>query len=244
MEKYNAIDKFYKLQYTEEGLADLDERHRLLINILEKFIGKEILEIGCGNGVFAKKILSRFHLGRIYGIDISSDAINSACNYGIIGKCVNVDAQDLPFEDNYFNTVICGDLIEHLISPDHLLEEAYRILKAGGYILITTPNLASWYNRLLLLFGQQPYFTDISTRYPVNGPFISILPGNHLRLYTLPSLKFLLQKYNFRIAKSVGIGINTKIGYGKKYRWLVKMLNLIFKFPSINSGICIVAQKL
>lgn len=128
-----------------------------MIGLLEKLIGKDVLEIGCGNGVFAKEISAHFQLNCIYGIDICADAINSACGSGIIGKCINVDAEDFPFEDNYFDTLICGDVIEHLIIPDHLLEEIHRVLKAEGYLLITTPNLVSCYNRLLLLFGHQPF---------------------------------------------------------------------------------------
>ena len=243
MNKNDSIEKFYKSQYAEEGLNDLSQRHQLLINLLDKFIGKQVLEIGCGNGTFAGKVSSHFHLSRIYGVDISAEAINAACGCGIIGSCVNLDLEDLPFEDASFDTVICGDVIEHLISPDHLLEEIYRVLKADGHLLITTPNLASWYNRLLLLFGHQPYFSDISVRYPANAPFRSSLPHNHLRLFTLRSLIFLLQKYNFKIVKSVGVGVNTKIGYGKKFKWLAKVLNIVFKSASTNSEICILAKK-
>jgi len=243
MNKNDSVDKFYKSQYAEEGLYDLGLRHQLLINLLEGRIGKQVLEIGCGNGPFAGKVSSHFHLDRIYGVDISADAIKSACGAGIIGACVNLDLEDLAFKDASFDTVICGDVIEHLISPDHLLEEIHRVLKPEGHLLITTPNLASWYNRLLLLFGHQPYFSDISVRYPANAPFRSSLPHNHLRLFTLHSFIFLLQKYNFKIVKRVGVGVNTNIGYGKKFKCLAKVLNVIFKSASTNSEICILAKK-
>lgn len=243
MKNNNSVEQFYKSQYAEEGLHDLGQRHQLLIGILESFIGKQVLEIGCGNGGFAQKVSSHFHLERIYGIDISADAINAACGRGIIASRVNLDLEDLPFEEVSFDTVICGDVIEHLISPDHLLEEIHRVLKAQGHLLITTPNLASWYNRLLLLFGHQPFFSDVSIRYPANAFFTSSLPHNHLHLFTLRSLVFLLQKYDFRIVKRVGVGINTMIGYGKKFKWLAMLLNVVFRSASVNSEICIIAKK-
>lgn len=133
-------------------------------------------------------------------------------------------------------------MIEHLINPDHLIEEIYRVLKVDGHLVITTPNLASWYNRLLLLCGYQPCFSDISIKYSPNKPF-QINPCGHLRLYTFNSLVFLLIKYNFNIVKSLGIGVNEYVGYGMRYNYLIKILNWIFKSPSINSDICILAKK-
>lgn len=56
-------------------------------------------------------------------------------------KC-DVDTEDLPFEDNYFDVVFCKSAIEH-VNPDHLVSEMYRILKPGGKIIILT--LDWWY---------------------------------------------------------------------------------------------------
>lgn len=238
----NFEDRFYKMQYAERGTANFDVRHEVLLSCLGNVAGDEVLEIGCGNGVFAKKVVAKFQLKKIYGIDISEEAIKSACENGVNGTCLNLDRNNLPYQDNCFDTVICGEVIEHLVDPDHLLEEVYRVLKVNGHLLITTPNLASWYNRLLLLFGYQPLFTGISIRYSYSKPFLVNSCG-HLCSYTLASLKFLLERYNFRIIKSIGLKINESVGYGIKYRWLVKLANTIFKSPSLNSGICILARK-
>lgn len=241
MAQYNP-NEFYKSQYVEEGKENLEQRHKIILSLLNGIIGDKTLEVGCGNGMFARKAALKFNLKNIYGIDLSPVAINSACENGIIGTALNIDKEDFPYQDNFFDTIICGEVIEHLLNPDHLLKEIYRVLKIGGYVLITTPNLASWYNRLLLLFGYQPSFTDISTEYANSNPFESG-PAGHLRLYTLKSVTFLLKKYNFKIIKSVGIPVNENLGYGKKYLFLVKLLNLIFYHPSVNSGLCLIAKK-
>lgn len=241
MSKFNR-DEFYELQYVEKGEGNLRQRHRIILSLLRDIIGKDVLEIGGGTGVFAQEIASKFNLNHIYVVDISKEAIRIACEKGIKGTGLNIDTNNLPYEDSYFNTIICSEVIEHLVNPDHLLEEIYRVMRPNGYLIITTPNLGSWYNRILLLFGCQPLFNDISIRYSYNKPF-KISPTGHLRLYTFDSLKFLLKKYNFSIIKSLGIGINEEIGYGLKYKYLTKIINWIFKSPSFNSGICILAKK-
>lgn len=48
--------------------------------------------------------------------------------------------------------------------PDNLLEGIYRVLKLGGKVVITTPNLGAWYNGELLLLGYQPYFVCINMK--------------------------------------------------------------------------------
>jgi hypothetical protein len=69
-------------------------------------------------------------------------------------------------------------------------------------------------------------------------------PIGHLRAYTLRGLVALLQAHGFRMLKKQGIGINTRIGYGRKHRWLARAANCLFRSPSVNSGIMVVAQKL
>jgi ubiquinone/menaquinone biosynthesis C-methylase UbiE len=235
-------DRFYALQDPELGLGNLDARHEALLSCLEDATGKDVLEIACGSGDFAKKVMNRFNLTKIYGVDISEQALKLASEKGVVGWRLNLDKDNLPYQDNFFDTVICGEVIEHLVDPDHLLEEIYRVLKPDGHLLITTPNLASWYNRLLLLFGYQPFFTSISIRHTYPKP-LPIHACGHLCSYTLGALKFLLEKYHFKAVKVIGLKINESMGYGIKYRWLTKLANTLFRTPSLSSGICILARK-
>jgi predicted SAM-dependent methyltransferase len=65
-----------------------------------------------------------------------------------------------------------------------MLEEAYRILKHGGLLMLTTPNLATWANRLLLLMGKTPLYYDISVKRPLTK-----YGYGHVNLYTLELLR-------------------------------------------------------
>ena len=97
--------------------------------------------------------------------------------------------------------------MEYLTNPDHALMGAKRILKKEGYMVISTSNLAWWLNRIVLLFGSQPYYTECSTIYNVGKLFSKInepLSG-HLRLYTLRALKQLLELHGYRVIKVRGL---------------------------------------
>jgi 2-polyprenyl-3-methyl-5-hydroxy-6-metoxy-1,4-benzoquinol methylase len=59
--------------------------------------------------------------------------------------------------DMFFGVVYCGELIEHVFNPDKVIRDIYRVLKNGGLAIITTPNLACWYNRIAMLLGYQPF---------------------------------------------------------------------------------------
>jgi SAM-dependent methyltransferase len=72
----------------------------------------------------------------------------------------------LSFLDEEFDVVSAfSDIIEFLWNPDNMVSEAYRVLRRSGYFISTTPNLASWVNRLLLLFGYLPVYYGLSLKH-------------------------------------------------------------------------------
>jgi SAM-dependent methyltransferase len=91
--------------------------------------------------------------------------------------------------------VIMSDVIEHLVDPDSALDEALRVLKPAGTLLLSTPNLAAWYNRGLLALGVQPVFTEVSIRGVFGRPGSQVV--GHLRLFTGRALVGLLAARGF-----------------------------------------------
>ncbi|EKD49276.1 MAG: methyltransferase type 11, partial [uncultured bacterium] len=120
--------------------------------------------------------------------------------------------------------------------------EARRVLKRGGKIIVTTANLASWFNRLSLLFGYQPIFTDVSLKHSF-GHLWKLAPMGHLRLYTYRALRKMIEIYGFKIIKVKGLGISNKFGFGKSHPWIANFANFIFQKPSLCSHLIIMGTK-
>lgn len=107
------------------------------------------------------------------------------------------DAERLPFRDGAFDLVFAGELLEHLVHPAAFLEEASRVLRAGGLLALSTPNLASWHNRLLLAFGYSPSnYSLVPDRHLGVPRALRARAGlgyhDHVRVFTYRALRELL----------------------------------------------------
>ncbi len=178
-------------------------RVKVTVDLLSKYGGKvnSIIELGVGDGSILSEVAKHVGARALYGCDIDDEALNKASEKGITTVKADLNTDKLPFPDNYFNAVIMEEVIEHLVNPDNALQEAYRILKPNGVFILSTPNLAWWVNRFILLLGYQPYWSEVSTKYNVGKLFRSInepLSG-HLRLYTLRALRELLKLHRFSV---------------------------------------------
>lgn len=113
-------------------------RFRALSEMSDPVNGK-IVDIGCHSGLCTEKIVSFTNPSEVYGVDISSKAIDKAGKRIKNGKFIVGDAQDLPYNSNYFDAAFCLEMIEHVDFPNKVLKEVYRILKKGRYALILIP---------------------------------------------------------------------------------------------------------
>ena len=88
----------------------------------------------------------------IDGIDIAPDAIRLAQEKGMIARLVNLNTDRAPYPDNMFNTVVTLDVIEHMFDPISFLAELRRVLRPGGHLVLSTPNIRK-IQRVLTLIG-------------------------------------------------------------------------------------------
>jgi SAM-dependent methyltransferase len=71
----------------------------------------------------------------------------------------------LPFEDDSVDVVLAGEIIEHIVDTEGFLRDIARVLRPGGAIVLTTPNILWWKHRLALLAGRYPDALDYRLRY-------------------------------------------------------------------------------
>jgi methionine biosynthesis protein MetW len=210
-----------------------------LLSRVMAFRGARIVELGCGDGSLFVEVANALSIRDVYGVDIDEVALKKAAGRGVKVFKADFNSDPLPFKDGFFDAILMEEVIEHLVNPDNAIREAHRVLKAGGLFLLSTPNLAWWLNRLALLLGYQPYWSECSTMYNV-GKFKrnqgQPLSG-HLRLYTYKALKQLLELHGFKVIASKGITYNNLPSAFKH------LDNLISKMPSLAQIVMVLAQK-
>ena len=202
-----VVEKFYQT-IPDNSLDPLRLRYQIdeLIPFFEKNTGGIFLDIGCHNGDKALCLGEFIGADKIFGIDFYLSALRTAKKRGILSVSTDFNQLgSLPFPSRMFDCIHVGEVIEHVYAPDMLLAEVARLLRPGGYSVITTPNLSSWRNRLVLLFGWQPFETEVSTRVRVGNP---IAPSGHLaghiRMFVSRSLVELCNYYGLKVIKLGG----------------------------------------
>ena len=204
--KKKYAEKFVGI--TPRDYEELEDRHKKVLDIFSRYKFERILDVGCGDGNFSVLLKEACKAKEVYGIEISEKGVEMARKNGVKCYQLDVDEEDFPFEDNYFDAVTAFELIEHLFDPDHFLDEVYRVLKPNGIFVLTTPNLASIHNRIALLFGYQPFPTSVSLRRDVGKVLhfpCGINPGRtHIRVFTLRSLRKLLRIHKFKVVEVKG----------------------------------------
>jgi SAM-dependent methyltransferase len=157
-----------------------------------------ILDLGCGDGAAASLAAQRNPGHHLIGFDWSAGALGRARRLGLTVVRSGVDP--IPVASGSVDVVIMSELIEHLVDTDSALDEVFRVLRPGGSLLLSTPNLAAWYNRGLVLLGVQPIFSEVSLRGVYGRP--GHVVAGHLHLFTRGALVGLLAARGF-----TGIGV-------------------------------------
>lgn len=158
-----------------------------------------ILDIGCG----LEPALLRFKApGDTYhGCDFYRERPHGIDQYTQLD--LNRDSLTALVGKAQFDVVFCGEVIEHVFSPDALLREIRTVMRRDAILVLSTPNLGYWLNRLLLLVGVSPMFLENSAERKL-GRFTRLLgQGNptegHIRLFTYRALRDLLELLEFEV---------------------------------------------
>jgi 2-polyprenyl-3-methyl-5-hydroxy-6-metoxy-1,4-benzoquinol methylase len=138
----NFLEKYYGI---EKYLAINKKLDRLFKSFLERG-NKRILEIGCAKGKYLIYFAKEFGY-EVYGTDYSEKgavlAQENLKKAGVAGTTLCQDIFQTTFQDNYFDIVYSMGLIEHFKNPADVIDAHIKLLKNGGTLIITIPNLRS-----------------------------------------------------------------------------------------------------
>lgn len=178
---------------------------RAILDMIDSRPGGTFLDCGCGDGEFTRALADRAQVAEAWGIETVEHRAQAAEARGI--RIARVDLNEgLPFEDGHFDIVHANQLLEHLHGTDDFLREVRRLLKPGGYALLSTNNLASWHNVIALAFGMQPPPMHVSSEVIVGNaldPYRNTRFGSkedsHLRIFSYQALADLCRHHGFRV---------------------------------------------
>lgn len=175
----------------QRGLLRLPGRLEFLTSSLPPAPGR-VLDVGCAGG-YVSALLTRLGY-RVTGIELNARMAAQARRTGI--EVLEHDLEEpLPLPDDSFDGVHACEIIEHLFDTEGFLREMHRVLRPGGVLVVSTPNLNSLGNRFRVLAGR-------------SLPMWGIAPGDHhgghIRLFNRGNLEGLLRRTGFEPAGARG----------------------------------------
>lgn len=189
---YNDIMQVNAGKFKEKW--DIDPRYyfyprRELVNLIEEPTEKEmnILDIGCGCGAMLGYIKGLYPNTTAYGVEIVEKAAGFAKHMADV-VCGDIETLDFPWEEEFFDYIIMGDVLEHLRRPDIVLKRLHKHVKKGGHIIVSMPNVKHYSVILPLLFNDEFTYSDAG-----------ILDTTHLKMYTGLEIRKLIEESAFKI---------------------------------------------
>jgi 2-polyprenyl-3-methyl-5-hydroxy-6-metoxy-1,4-benzoquinol methylase len=188
--------------------------HQNILNLSENNTKARFIDLGCDDGLLTQLIGNKIQTSDVYGADIVTKRLDLAGGYGIKTKKQDLNSK-FNMRSNYFDVVTANQVIEHINNSDIFISEVYRIIKPGGYAIISTENASSWINIMASLFGWQIFsLTNFSQKKRSLGNPLSIHRGEdtelnswlHVRIYNINGLKEYFKVFGFKVEKITGSG--------------------------------------
>jgi 2-polyprenyl-3-methyl-5-hydroxy-6-metoxy-1,4-benzoquinol methylase len=151
----------------------------------------KILELGAGGGDTLIKIKHMGLASEVVGIELfdmpNSNQKHAAIDQLIIG---NIEHMELNLPENYFDAIICGDVLEHLIDPWTVVKKIVKFLKKDGVIIVSAPNLREYRTLSKIVFKGDFSYTKAG-----------IMDKTHLRFFCKKNLVQLLNTPGLKLIK-------------------------------------------
>jgi SAM-dependent methyltransferase len=166
-----------------------------------------LLDLGCMNGKFTEKIAEVVGTQKKFGIEIEKSHVKDATKKGIKVKSSDLNKR-FPFKSGQFDVLTANQVLEHVWNTHNFFKETNRVLKKGGYAVISTPNLSSFHSIFFILQGKQPPVVHLVGQQVGNrfkGVIVSV--PEHMKAFNIPALRDLAEIYGFEVERLEGYGI-------------------------------------
>jgi SAM-dependent methyltransferase len=181
-----------------EGNVRLDHRVRLAVDLVPSRPGGRLIDLGAGDGFVTGELAQAADAALAVAVDVGfPDPL--VPHRRPVSRVAAFVPGPLPFRAHSFDVVVSLECIEHLLDPDALLEEAKRLLRPGGCVILSTPRLDALLVVISLLGGVQPPGVEASSRRRYGNPFGEQRPSGHVHLFTRRALREALASHGLRV---------------------------------------------
>lgn len=222
---YEAVEDTLYVEEREGRVLTFERHLKPLEQLAGPPAGRPLLDVGCHTGVFVE--IAARHGWDAWGVELSRWAVERAQARGLRVAQGTLETADLP--EAHFDVVTMWDVIEHLTDPRGALEQAYRLLKPGGLVVVHTIDIDSLFARLM------------GARWPW-------LMEMHIYYFSRRTLRAMLEQSGFQVLSDRPQGRYLRLGYlmnrvgalmplvGQPAEWLVTKLGLRGAAMPVNLG--------
>ena len=175
-----------------------------------------ILDVGGSAGTLSEELAKRFPSVRVVCLDI--ELLHVRPNL-VIG-----DGQQMPFADKSFQSILGGEVIEHIPDPRKFLQESWRVLENNGVLALSTPNKKSWLNRIAHSY-EMPH---------------------HISLLSFDELQKMLVEEGFTIQSARFFPYTMESSDGARNKWFFPLRGIVHQLMprDLQEEMVIIARKL
>ena len=164
-----------------------------------------VLDVGCGKGTLGRWLKEQ-GVRTVYGVELSPVAGEEAGRWLDQVLIGNIEQTLLPFPAHSVDCIICADVLEHLADPWAVVATLKKLLKPGGCLVASVPNVGFHRNIRKLLRGEWRYANE------------GLLDRTHLRFFTLQTIEELFVSNGMRIEQ-----VDKRVDAG----WNIRLLNAL-----------------
>jgi SAM-dependent methyltransferase len=222
---YQAVEDPLYLEEREGRVLTFEHHLKPLERLTGPPNGRPLLDVGCYTGIFVE--IAARHGWEAWGVEPSRWAVEHAHARGLHVVPGTLDTADLP--EAHFDVVTMWDVIEHVADPRETLQQAHRLLKPNGLLVVHTIDIDSIFAQLM------------GARWPW-------LMEMHLYYFSRRTLRAMLEKCGFQVLSDRPQGRYLRLGYlmnrvsalmpaiGRPAEWLVTRLGLRGLAVPVNLG--------
>jgi len=129
---YDSLAESYDTRWRKY----IDATLAMAIEPLQLAGDEHVLDVGCGTGELERRLLERWPMLRVTGVDLSPNMLRQAAEKGTGAATVAAEAHRLPLRDTSFDLAICANAFHYFRQPDNALAEMRRVLRPAGRLVL------------------------------------------------------------------------------------------------------------